>query len=1254
MLENLQLKTSNRLEHLLEAWVARLREEPLPPFEREVVVVQSQGMRRWLTLELARRRGIAAGLWMPFPRDLARCLATAVLEGRLDYQPARREMEPFDREVLLWRIYRLLGQLDKGGEPSLRVPAAYLAGDEGGRKRFQLAARLAGLFDDYQLFRPDWLREIEAGRPLFEAADPRQADSRQESAAWQAWLWRRLQQEGSGEHLARRLQATVEKLLESPAGKPLPLPQRITVFGVSSLPPVFLELLRAASLHLPVEIYFASPTWHYWGDLFSDREQVRLARRFRRRDAGAPAGDPLAAGHFERGHSLLSALGGQGRDFFNLLQELDASGEAWHEVDFEDPGCASVLGCLQSDILNLRDRGGSDPPLPLSPGDRSLRVHVCHSPLREMEVLREEILHAFEEMPGLRPSEVLVLLPEIEKYAPLVDAVFGIPHLGAPPIPYAVADRDLASTQQPAAALLALLELAGKRLTVAEIFGLLESPPLRRAAGIEESELGILRSRVQAVGIRWAIDGRQRQEEFGLPAFEEASWQAGIDRLLFGYAIGNVEALSCGIAPAAGDGAGDTGLLGRFLLFLDRLFAELKGLRRGRPAAQWSRDLIALVGRQLAAGDDEEELALQLLRESFARLAELEAFGAFPEDLPLEVIRQFLRRELADDQKSGGFLSGGITFCALRPMRSIPFRLVAVAGLDDASFPRREPPRAFDLLAAAPRPGDRSPRADDRYLFLETLLAARERLLLFYPGASQRDAAEKAPSVVVAELLDLIDRSFAGQGGRPARELLVERHPLQAWSAANFDPARPSSSRENAEASRALAAPREEMPPFVPPDFRATIEDDGPLPPAPLSADGEGGEPNNGFSVSGGGARGRAQPPATIWHPPGAEENQRGSSPDPHPGGVPERSRWLRPSSDATTGEIPPDPHPGGVPEGSRWLRPSSGATTGEPEGGTPSQYGSPPSPSAERGAGGRGPLIQPLEIRLDELIDALSNPSAYFCRHVLQIELGRDEQEALETEPFGLEPLPRFSLLAEMLDRRLGGADPDSAAELELLRARFELPPALLGEANYRRLRLEVETLLGRLPAGLRLPEKPLPFALAGNGWLLRGSLPLRGSALLRVRPATLRPRDLFGAFVEGLAVRAVLPGELRVLAIGNDGGCELRPAASPAHAAAALGNLAAAFRELCRRPLPLFEKASFAYAEQRQRLLDPRKLKTAGAEIAAARRAFEGDERRPGDRDAATLLLWRGRDPLAESDFAAWAEKIFLPLLAARRELR
>lgn len=1133
MHENLRLKTSNRLEHLLEAWVRRIAEEPLPPFAREVVVVQSQGMRRWLTLELARRRGIAAGLWMPFPRDLARCLADATLEGRLLYEGGAERgggAEPFDREILLWRLYRLLGDAAAGGP--LRVPAAYLAGDHDGRKRFQLASRLATLFDDYQLFRADWLHIFEAGRPLFEEGDPRG-----ESAEWQAWLWRRLVAEGRGEPLSRRLERAAARL-HAPEPPP-PLPPRLTVFGVSSLPPAFLELLRAASLHLPVEIYFASPTWHYWGDLFSDREQVRLARRFRRRDAAAP---PL--GHLERGNSLLSGLGTQGRDFFNLLQEIDESGESWHDVDFEEPGHSSALHTLQSDILNLVDRGVAAPPRPLAAEDRSLRMHVCHSPLREMEVLREELLHAFLEMPGLAPSDVLVLLPEIETYAPLIEAVFGVTHEGAPELPYAVADRRLASTQKPAAALLALLELVGSRLTVAEVFSLLESPALRRAAEIEENELAILRARVQEVGIRWGVDGRRRSEEFGLPVFEEASWQAGIDRLLFGYAVGPSASLSCGVAPAAGDGAGDTDLLGRFLRFLDRLFADLDALADGRTAAEWSRDLIALVGRQLAAGDEDEELALQMLRDAFARLAEAQVAAGLDglgETLPLEVIRQFLGRLLADDQHSGGFLSGGITFCALRPMRSIPFRVVAVAGLDDASFPRRDPPRAFDLLAAAPRPGDRSPRLDDRYLFLETLLAARERLLLFYPGASQRDAAERAPSVVVSELLDLADRTFQPADGRLARQHLVEHHPLQAWSATNFAPPRPSTSRENAAASRALAAPRQELPIFLPDLFRA----------------GDLGEP-------------------------------------------------------------------------------AAGAGAGEDR----------------------------VELSLDELIEALTLPSRYFCRRVLQLAVAGEDEEEAETEPFEIQPLPRFRLLQEMLERRLDGEDPEETigSELELLRARFDLPPALLGEAAYRRLRLETQTLLGRLPAGLRGPLRRLPIEVAGKDFLLRGSVPLRGGALLRLRPGRIRPRDLLGAFAEGLAAQAsALPGEpVRAVVFGRDGGCELRPAGRPASALEQLGDLVGAFRELRRRPLPLFENASFAFAEERQRLRDPRRARVPGAELAAARRAYDGEPRSPrqpargqGDRDAATRLLWRGRDPLSESDFPHWALRVFLPLLEARKEI-
>lgn len=1122
----IEIRTSNRLEHLLEAWAERLREAPLPPFGREVVVVQSQGMRRWLTLELARRQGIAAGLWMPFPRELARGLAEAVLDGRLLYERGGLELDPWGREVLLWRLFDLLGAAAAEPGGPLRAPAAYLAGDADGRKRYQLASRLAALFDDYQLFRGDWLETFEAGSPLFDDPDPRH-----ETAEWQALLWRRLTRPGApGEPLARRLGRTLEALRQGESESFPALPARLTVFGVSSLPPIFLTLLQATARHLPVELYFASPTWHFWGDLTSDREQSRLARR-------RPGGASPGGGHYERGNSLLAALGGQGRDFFNLLQELDESGESWHDAGFAEPGHDTLLHTLQADLLDLVDRGAAArpaeetaPPLPLDPADLSLRIHLCHSPLREMEVLREELLHALVELPGLVPSDVLVLLPEIESYAPLIDAVFGVAHDGAPALPYAVADRRLASTQKPAAALLYLLELVGKRLTVAEVFGLLDNAAARRAAGIEESELALLRSRIAEVGVRWAIDGRQRAEEFGLPLFEEASWQAGADRLLLGYAIGPGEGTCLGIAPAAGDGAGDTDLLGRFLAFLDRLFADLEQLKASRPAARWAEGLIALVGRQLTAGDEDEELALQLLRDGFARFGEAQALaGDSPEVLPLEVIRQFLKAMLGDEQKSGGFLAGGITFCALRPMRSIPFRVVAVAGLEDSVFPRRDPPRAFDLLAAAPRPGDRSPRADDRYLFLETLLAARDRLLLLYPGASQRDAAEKAPSVVVAELLDLADRSLRTPDGRPAREHLVVRHPLQAWSPGLFAGARRSYSRENAAAAAALLAPRQELPPFLPAGFTA-------------------------------------------------------------------------------------------------------------------------PPVAAEAEPAGR------LELQLSELIQAFASPSRYFCTEILGLALAGAETEEGETEPFAIDALPRFRLLEEMLARRLDGEEPDPAAELALLRARFDLPPGLLGEAHFRGLLLEARGLLGRLPAAWRGAASRVPVELAGHGWQLRGGLLLRGGALVTLRPARLRPRDLLAAHLSSLALQAAGETALRTAVCGREGGFELRPAARPGRALQLLEDLVAGFRELRERPIPFFENASFAFAEEEQRLLDPRRRRAQGAELEAARRAFEGDPRfrRRGDRDAATNLLWRGRDPLAEPAFAAWASRVFRPLLEARRELR
>jgi exodeoxyribonuclease V gamma subunit len=821
-----RIHTSNRLEVLVERLAAELAAAPLPPLEREMVVVQSQGMYRWVTLELARRLGIAAHLAMPFPRTFCHHLADRLLPGAPEAaagaDPGRRPASLFSRELLTWRLFGLLGRGEGSifADPRFRRavagPAAYLDDDPDQRKRHQLAARLAALLDDYQLYRPERMLEWQAAAPDGDGdpADP---------AVWQALLWRRLLADvaaaGAGEeHLASRFTGLIE-LLHRASEPPEGLPRRVSVFGVSTLPPIFVRLLVALSRFVPVSVYFVSPTYHFWGDLRSEREAERIRRRLQRPEP-TPVADPDDELHLEAGNPLLAALGRQGRDFFNLLQESDEEGAAWHQLDFPVPEPDTVLHAVQADVLHLVDRGpgGDAPPLDLDPEDDSLRVHACHSPMREMEVLRDQILDAFAADPELRPGDVLVLVPDVATYGPYVEAVFGVEHRGTPKLPFSVADRGAGREQPPAETVLQLLDLVASRVTPGAVFDLLEVAAIRRAASIAEAEVPAVRRWIGDVRVRWGMDGEQRARDFGVPPEEANSWRAGVDRLLMGYAAGDREELVAGVLPHAGATAGDADLLGRLAAFADTLFERLRALGPPRPLGGWAEELHRTLDALYRADGEEEERALLLVRRAIDELAAAGIRTGLAEPVTLEVVRAHLETRLADDTFGSGFITGRITFGALKPMRTIPFRVICVAGLADGVFPRRDPPRSFDLMARQPRLGDRSLADDDRYLFLETVLAAGERLVLTYVGRSQRDSTELPPSVVVSELLDLLDRSFRTPDGRPAREHLRVVHRLQPMSPAYFDGSDRrlfSYSEESYRASAALLGEPRPPAPFV-------------------------------------------------------------------------------------------------------------------------------------------------------------------------------------------------------------------------------------------------------------------------------------------------------------------------------------------------------------------------------------------------------------------------------------------------------
>lgn len=733
------------------------------PFAPALVVVPSQGMGRWLTLELARKQGIAMQLEVQLPSSFVWGLARLAL-GQLPEQSA------FSPSSLSWRLYDWLCEPANLSEaPRL---AHYLeGGDE--RRRLSLAVKIADVFDQYLLYRDDWLAAWERNELLDLGPDE----------AWQALLWRELTRDGHP-HRARLLEELLARLYDP---EPiLGLPERVLVFGISSLPPHHLRVLEGLARHTQVIIFALNPCREAWGEIRDIRE---LARQ--------PELNP-DDWYLDIGNPLLASLGKQGRDFFDSLFSL-ASSEGSQEIGLysedEDLHDSSLLQALQNDILRLRTRQ-ADERLVLREDDRSLELHIAHSPLREVEILHDQLLARFAAEPELTPDQVVVLTPDIERYAPYIEAIFsaktgapreGVGRSSTPYIPFSLADRSLRAEIPLIEAFLNLLALPDSRFAAEEILAWLEQPAIATRAGIEAEDLALLRDWLREAGVRWGRDETHR-EQLGLPADAAFTWRQGLDRLLLGFAappqLAGLGAPLLGASwPLDALEGGRAQLLGRLAGFVERLAALAQSLQRPRPLSDWAESLQGLIDQlfdEREAGD-----TLLLLSKACAALKEQATASGVERPIELALVRQQLTSALEQGSAASGFLTGAVTFCTMVPMRSLPFRLVCLLGLDDGALPRRTPAAGFDLIGQKPRRGDRARRLDDRYLLLETLLSARSGLYLSYVGRDPRSNAELPPSVLVSELLDVIDLTAVSHSG-PASARITHQHPLQPFAPGNF------------------------------------------------------------------------------------------------------------------------------------------------------------------------------------------------------------------------------------------------------------------------------------------------------------------------------------------------------------------------------------------------------------------------------------------------------------------------------------
>lgn len=743
------LHISNRTEQLLHQLAAVIDAGGRPNiFEKEVFLVQSQGMERIISQHLADSFKVWCNFEYHLPLSFLKTIANK-LDINLD-------ADAFDRKKTLWRIEVLLRDIDEDVYSPL---SHYIQGDLADLKRFQLARQIAHIFDQYQLMRPDMLAQWQQAESVNESTTPLEG-----AALWQRALWQRLvaldpEKNHRGEIFAELIKV-LKKLTSHSINQ---LPRRISVFGLHIMPPLFLEFLKELAQHIDVHLFVLSPCREYWGDVESKRS--RLVRLQKYKDDG----NTLENYSEEEPQQLLASLGKQGRDFQKMLVEsVDFEMEFASYLDPLDEENPRLLHAIQQ---NLLDRGAD--PHRVSKDD-SLTIVSCHSRFRELAVVKDYLLNLLYNDPELRLRDIVVMAPDIQEYASLIPAVFD-------DIQHSIADRAVRRRNTVMADFVSYLSLFSGRFGWSEVLDLLRSEHIYPQFELTEPDFDFLQKWVTESGVRWGLSAHsKKQSGLGTEALDALSsfgseintWVAGLRRLLLGYTMtGGVDFAD--ITPYDDIEGGGAVALGGLCEFVSFLESRQSVYGTEHSLASWAQFLQDDAEKLFGENDE------NYLQELQGILAELG--GHSEHKISFRVISQWLEQSASESRSSTGFLRGQLTFCSMLPMRSIPFQVVCLLGMGEGSFPKQDNFATFDLLGHNPRLGDRSPRVDDRYQFLEALISARQFLYLSYVGRSIKNNDPLPPSVVISELLDVLDASF----NLSASEM-VQEHPLHPFSKRYF------------------------------------------------------------------------------------------------------------------------------------------------------------------------------------------------------------------------------------------------------------------------------------------------------------------------------------------------------------------------------------------------------------------------------------------------------------------------------------
>lgn len=777
----LNIIQSNRMEALQAQFHQLLKLNPLPSvFDKEVVLVQSPGMSQWLKIGLSEQLGIAAQVDFPLPSSFIWQLYQQLL-------PNVPKESAFNKPNLAWKLFAILPSCID--EPLYLPLKTYLAGDTDGQKTFALCEKIADVYDQYLMYRPHWIATWDSGVDQLDDVDIC-------IAPWQPDLWRRIVEHSKTLGQSQFHRANMQgKLLSALASMDANLlPKRINLFGISAIASSQLEVFEALSQKTEVNLFFFNPSEHYWGDVVDEKTAAKITAKYAIKPLLEAQSKPEQEYYFI-GNPLLSSWGKLGRDYFEQLVQLEAR---WLD-GFIDVFDDSLLGQIQSEIYQLAFKGESltedkawfindEGKLPISCDDTSITLSDCHTPLREVERLHDYLLNLFNQNKHLTPKDIIVMMPDVGTYSPYIEAVFG----GAKNerfIPYALADLAIEQEKPVLSSFASLANLPFSRFGVSDILDLLQVSQIAEKFSVEAHEYEQIQYWLERVGVKWGINA-EHKHSFDLPAIELNTWQHGLNRLLLGIAQRDEQCPYKGIYSADEVEGMALDTLNKLVHFIDVLQNFKEQLSPDDTLIN-KADILANLLSEIYESDSDDSWDLLVLQNVLDELKKHHDNGDYSQAVSQRIVSYLVKQGIQEKGVGQRFLVGQVNFCTLMPMRAVPFKVVCMLGLNDADYPRTVQPIGFDLVPYSKKQkGDRSRKLDDRYLFLEALLSARDNLYMSYIGRSCFDNQPRMPSTLVSELLEYIGRSFeyADKSHKKLPASLINQQHLQPFNSQYYKP----------------------------------------------------------------------------------------------------------------------------------------------------------------------------------------------------------------------------------------------------------------------------------------------------------------------------------------------------------------------------------------------------------------------------------------------------------------------------------